>query len=287
MISVITINYNTPRETMRALRTLAKSNPDFLYEYIVVDNASHAKIDHKNLAGINAVYIENSVNYGFATAVSQGIAKARGEYILLLNSDLFAKEKMVATLLQSFVQYSHAGIAAPQLLHANGDVQISFGKFPTFWRELFRFLHVGHWLPFGTLMYQNIFTKRMFKTTSSIDWASGACLIIKREVIDNVHDVDKNYFFGVEDMDFCFQAKKAGFQTVYVPRAVATHLQGYSSKGVRTPWRLMQAKNGMDYFFKKNYPEKIITRLSVRLLYTLYIFLNSFRKSENHENIAD
>lgn len=253
LVSVIIINYNTPAMTEKAIRSFINSAGGLSYKIILIDNNSSEKISGAALKDWPIKFIQNAENVGFAKAVNQGIRAATGDYILLLNSDAIVEAGTVIEMLEYLKNNTRTGIIGPKFVYPGGKNQVSSGKFPGFWSEFFRLSALHRILPFSAF-------NKNYKTIKSLDWVSGGCMLIKREVIRQLGGFDENYFFGAEDMDFCLRAKKRSWQVIYYPLVEVIHYHKFSAGGRRAVKAIKMERDGFDYFFKKNYPKKIISR---------------------------
>lgn len=266
-LSAIIINYNTPDTTIKAIEALRRSRGDIDWEVILIENGSDHQVPTAASRGLVTSTIVNPENLGFARAVNQGARLATGDFLLLINSDVFIDDEAAEILLKALANDEKAAIAAPQLIYPDQKTQASFGRWPSLGRELMRFSMLSKILPGGTVIFRNPFTEDLFRQTAAVDWASGACLLIRTDVWRQLGGFDEEYFFGIEDWDFCYRAKELGIATVFVPSAHATHLHGGSSGGRRSTWSLRLEGRGVERFLGKHYPEKRIMRIVVKWLY--------------------
>ena len=268
--------------TEKAVRTFLSMEPELDFKIILINNGSREKLDDKKFIELGAKLIKNKTNLGFAKAVNQGIALARGEYVLLLNSDVLIEKNSISKMIDYIRNNSKVAVVGPRLIYPNGNFQSSFGRFPNLSREFMRWSMLSKILPGGTLTYKNLFTKKLFKELHQVDWISGACMLISYKAIKEIGKFDENYFFGIEDYDFCYRAKKAGWQVVHCPESRVTHYHGFSSGGRRSTISFKLEDNGMEYFFKKHFPKKIISRYLIKIMYRLKILiLNLIFKLKN------
>lgn len=268
-LSVIIINYNTPAMTEKAIRAFKENALGLDYEIILIDNNSSQKISDEVIKELNLKYIANGQNLGFAKAVNHGLKAAESaEYILLLNSDAIVDNGATAKLLAYLEKEKTVVIIGPKFIYPNGKNQISSGKFPNLWRELFRFSLLYKILPFGVF-------NEDFKNIRTVDWLSGGCMLIRTEVIKQIGLFDENYFFGAEDKDFCLRAKNKSWQVIYYPVAQIRHEHGFSSGGRRATHRLEMEREAEDYFLAKNFPKKILARWLIRQMYNFKIIIFS------------
>ncbi len=272
-ISAIVINYNTAKLTQNTIFNLLEREPAIDWEIILIDNASEEKISESVFKGVKIRFIYNSENLGFAKAVNQGLALASHKFILLLNSDMLVHAGAISALSDCLESQPAAGLAGPQFFYPSGRFQVSAGSFPRFSGELVRLFSLYRLFPFGTFIYKNILSHWFFSAPQEVDWLSGGCLLIRREIIDAVGNLDEKYFMGVEDVDLCFRAKQAGWKVIYFPLAEAIHYHGSSSGGPNTAARLKSERDGWLYFLKKNLPRRIFTRWLVSGAYFFRIAL--------------
>jgi MoaA/NifB/PqqE/SkfB family radical SAM enzyme len=167
----------------------------------------------------------------------------------------------------------NTGICGPQFLYPAGNFQSSFGRFPTAWREWLRFSYLYNIIPGATIAKHTWLKKIDLERPQSVDWLSGGCFLIRRNVIEEVGLFDENYFLGVEDMDYCYRAKKLGWAVVYHPLTQAVHYHGLSSGGVRNILRFTHDRDGLGYFFRKNRPQDRFSPNFVSALYNLKIMM--------------
>ena len=273
-LSIIIINYNTPEMTEKAIRNFIDQEPELSFVFILVDNSTEKFFSSElaNSLGINLII--NKKNVGFARAVNQGLKEAGGEYVLLLNSDVLIENRSVSRLINYMEKNKDVGIIGPRMVFPDGRLQLSCGRFPAFWREFFRLTRLYKIIPYSTFL-----SEKELRTNSNdainVDWVSGGCLLIKRELFNKLKGTDEKYFLGGEDFDLGWRANQAGFRIIYYPKAKAVHFLGYSSgsKGTRSLKRLRYDREGIDYFFKKNFPKKKISRFIVKLLNNIRIIL--------------
>lgn len=272
-LSVIIINFNTPEMTERVIRRLRECEPELSPEIILLDNNSTAKLSAEIIAGLNVRYIENNENVGFAKAVNQGIKITNSQYILLLNSDVLIEPGAISKLIEYMENEPRAGIVGPKMIYPDGRAQISCGYFPNILREFIRLTTLYKIIPYSTFAKNSRLTRQIFQTGGEVDWLSGGCMLIKRQLINQIGSLDEHYFFGIEDIDFCFRAKQAGFKVFYQPQAKVIHHHGLSSGGPRTVKKMVMERDNLDYFMKKNYPERVASRAVIYIMHCLKIWI--------------
>ncbi len=267
-ISVIIVNFNTKDLILKCIGSIRKHTKGVDYEIIIVDNDS-TDGSMELLKGESVVKaIFNKDNLGFARANNQGIKKATGRYVLLLNSDTKLKEDSLAKMVQWMDEHLKVGIATCKLLNPDGSVQATGGSFPTLARiflwstfiddlplvaDLFGSYHPHTPRFLGSSFYSNSHPQ---------DWVTGAFFLFRHEVVNKVGYLDEEFFMYVEEVDFCFRMKKMGGDIWYVPQTAVIHLGGRSegSKGIFTGEGLAREGailgefKGLRRFYRKHYP---------------------------------
>lgn len=269
-ISCIILNYNTLEMTTKVVEAFCTAAQAIDFELIVIDNGSAEALP--DFSDQRIILIRNQKNLGFAPAVNQGLKIATGDYMLLLNSDVFINQIALASMLQYLEANPGVGIIGPLMTFPNGDFQASAGFSPTLWGEFLRFSTLGKYIAGGTLLYKNPSTKQLFSQPLEVDWVSGGCMLLKKKVIEAIGLLDEHYFFGIEDIDFCLRAQKQNFKTIYLPTVSVLHHHGYSSGGHASVYSLQLEKKGMSYFLNTHYKQDLFLHRFVMLLYSLKIF---------------
>lgn len=240
-LSVIILNWNTKKLLENCLTSVFNQTKNINFEVIVIDNSStddSVKMVKKKFSQV--ILIENKKNLGFAKANNQGIRRARGEYILLLNSDTKLVDNTLTKLVGFAKTKKNLGVAGPRLLNQDKTPQPSVAPFYT--------LPVVALSLFGG----DRFLRRSPTQACQIDWVSGSCFLIKREVIKKIGLLDERFFMYIEEMEFCYRSKKAGFKVWFYPQSQVYHLvRGSSLEGKqKVIWWIYK---GLIYFYQKHF----------------------------------
>jgi GT2 family glycosyltransferase len=267
-IGVVTINYNSDNETHTLLESLKKvHNPGFVLDIIVVDNGSKAPFVLKSQEKEDHIHLVRSdENTGFSGGNNIGIKKSldRGaDYVLIINNDTVVDPQMVENLLEVLERDERIGVVVPKIYFAKGH---EFHKDKYTKDELGRVL----WYAGGSTDWDNVKSVHrgvdevdhgQYDTVDEISFATGCCMMLKREVLENVgarcivpvqgeqrkvsvQYFDDNYFLYYEDADLSERIKNAGYDIFYAPDAVLFHVNAASSGG---------AGNALqDYFLTRN-----------------------------------
>lgn len=253
-LSVVIINYNTKELTLSCIDSIKKFTKGIKFEIILIDNASNERIDAKEVK-----IIRNKSNLGFTGANNQGMKESKGRYVLLLNSDTLVSDNVLGEMVSWLDVNPKIGIATCALKNKDGSIQGTGGYFPTL-------LRVMSWMAIQDFPFVDFFIKpfhpgkeksfskndKFYSEEKEVDWVTGAFLLVRREVLDEIGYLDEEYFMYTEDTDFCFRAKNKGWKVMYNPKWSITHFGGASS--IKEFPILSEYKN-VKLFYKKHYPK--------------------------------
>ena len=262
-ISVITVNWNT-RDLLRAcLKSVYATLGDIALEIIVVDNASQddsADVVAREFPEVQV--IRNDANLGFAAANNIGIRRAQSDFVMLLNPDTELRPGAGSLMLDFMKAHPEVGLAGPRLISADGELQKSGRRFPTYLQEalattrLFRL--VRSWYD-----ARMIWGRLDFDRSVEVDEVSGACMLIRRSALDQVGLLDERFFMYYEDVDLCYRLKKAGWKVYFVGEAEVVHrwAQGAIKMGILRANAMMYRSQYL-YFLKHHGPvQAVLLRL--------------------------
>lgn len=262
LLSVIIVSWNTRDLLAAALASLKvellRLSPDLSdVEVFVVDNnsadgsAAMVASDHPWVK-----LTANAENRGFAAGNNQALAHATGRFVLLLNPDTEVRVGAIETLIKFFDSHPKAGVVAPQLLNTDGSIQRSCRAFPTFAGMLFELIGLSRIFPPGSTFGAKFRHYKMLDWNHDderqVDQPEGACLMIKREVLDQVGTLDEGFFMLFEEVDWCFRVKAAGWEIWFTPSAQIVHHYGQSIKQVKVSM-ILSSHRGLYRFWRKHY----------------------------------
>lgn len=257
LVSIVIVNYNSGDWLRRCLGYIVQQTyPN--WEVIIVDNASQD--DSLALVKDNdrVTILYNKENRGFAAAQNQGIAIAKGQYILALNYDLIMLPDFLEQLTRALGADPAAGWATGKLLNMTPDGE-----------ELDTIYAVGHILApdrFSFLRGNGETDSGQYDQLERVFGAPGAAAMYKREMICDVsikgQFFDEHLFTWYEDVDVDWRATRAGWHCCYVPSAIAYHVghigeeykEPYKSwratYGIRNRWLIMVANESLSSLYK-------------------------------------
>jgi len=219
-LSIVLVTWNALQVTSEALASIEKYAAGISYEVFVVDNGTTKDRTTDELpARFPWVhFIANPDNRGFSKANNQGIRRARGRYIVLLNNDTIQIENALGKAVEYMDQ--HPDVGALGITHLNNDAkrsyQPSFFEFPKPWLEVQSLL--------GVLPQQGANAAPDYTREQDVDWIVGSFLLMRRACYEEVGELDERFFIFDEDVDWCFRARRAGWTVRYWPGAQMVHV---------------------------------------------------------------
>jgi len=227
-LSIIIVNFNVKnllRGCLGSLERERRKTKKLEIEVLVVDNAStddSSKMVKKSFPQVKLT--KNKTNLGFAKAVNQGIKRAKGEFILLLNPDIVVKENALKQIVSFAESRQSVGVVGGRLLNPDGSGQPSVFHLSTFGGAIKEF-----WLG-----KKGTFQKYLPKVNKpqAVEAVSGAAMLIPKTIIKKIGLFDEHYFMYFEDLDYCRRVKEAGLKVFYCPQTEFIHYHGQSGKKI-------------------------------------------------------
>jgi GT2 family glycosyltransferase len=252
-ISVIVVSWNVSKLLDVCLETLQRDLVGIESEVFVIDNASaDDSVEMVRCKHPWVQLIANDANLGFAAANNQAIKLAKGEYIFLLNPDTEVQAGAVPHLIEFLERHPKAGIVAPQLINSDGSIQRSCRKFPTFIAMLYELLGLSKMFPTHPIFGSYKMLDFNHDELREVDQPEGACLLLRRQVIEEVGVLDEGFFMLFEEVDWCYRIKQAGWQIWFDPAARVIHHYGQSIKQVKARM-ILSSHRGLYRFWSKHY----------------------------------
>jgi GT2 family glycosyltransferase len=270
-ISIVIVNWNTRDLLLNCLASVYETVTEISFEVWLVDNASTDGSEEAAKRAFPEVQIiKNKENLGFAAANNVAFQQMNGRYALLLNTDTALKGDAVRKIYDFMENHSEIGMACGQLLNEDDSKQNSIANFPSllslFCNETVLRIFVPKRFPSK---------RREYQTPIEIESCVGACVMVRKEAMDDVGLFDEAYFFFFEETDWAYRIKKAGWKIFFVPEAHIYHAQG-KTVGGSVKARIMYYRSRY-VFFRKWRPRSfylICCVIFVRLLInTLMAFL--------------
>lgn len=258
-LSIVIVNHNCSSQLQQCLASLKENSVRISAEIIVIDNNSDdgaAAMLARSFPDVNL--IQNHKNVGFSRANNQGIKASQSEYILFLNPDTIVYSGALDILMQVLREQKKIGGVGPALLHNDQKFQVSFGGRRNFCSEMFQ--------KFILNPYYRIRLRYIKKQRKAV-WLSAACLMVRKDVLDEVGGFDEDFFLYYEDIDLCFRINNTGRSLLFIPDARILHYGGISTRKQQLNSRFFYRQSQL-YFYRKH------NSLLSRHLLRIFLFLN-------------
>jgi len=236
---------------LKALAALRQSCDPARDEVFVVDNGSDdGSAEAVMRAWPEVQLIRNPCNNGFARACNQAIARARGEFIVLLNNDAFPATDALDRFEAAFRARPRAAVVAGQLFDAEGRAQRSAGRIPTALDEL------------GLGFLRRRPRDPRPDTLAEVEAVVGACMAVRAQAIREAGSLDNDFFFYFEETEWCHRFRRRGWQVLLEPAARVTHLKGAGTRGSRRGAQIEMLRSRLT-FYRKTLPAPAALALSI------------------------
>lgn len=261
-ISIIIVNYNTKEDLRNCLESVYHAQADLNIQTIVIDNNSKdGSAEMVETSFPDVELIANKDNVGFVAANNQGLRRADGRYILLLNPDTILYNDTLKKSVEYMDKRPDVGCLGIKTLTTDGDVFPNGATFPSEIKTLARLFMLKEILP-------NTWIKRYLSQVlgghvsiyadrnegRDVDMVGGFYMFLRSDVVRHVGELDEAYWADIEDSDYCFRLKQAGWKVVYWPGADLIHIGGRSIE--RKAFSLdtyLRVNTNIMLFFKKHY----------------------------------
>ena len=248
LVSVIVVNRNTADLLIDCLDHIYGLDLEVPPQVIVVDNGSRDEsVQRVKSAYPTVTVIEAGRNLGFAAANNRAFEKARGDFLLLVNTDAMLEKDCARKLLNLMIDDPSIGMAGPQLLNPDGSPQTSYEAAPTLASETL-----------NRSLLKRLFPSRFPGKTrrltepEPVEALIGAVMMIRRAVLEEVGGFDQDYFFFLEETDLAVRMRSRGWKVMHEPRAVAVHIQGATARNYEASARI-EFYRSRYLFFRKHY----------------------------------
>lgn len=287
-ISFIIVNHNYMEDIQKLISSLTVSMSNNNYEIIIVDNASTdgSKEYFSSLEGnIIYKYLEQNIGYGAANNI--GVEHTNADSVVLINPDTLIVDHNFDTFINK-VQNEKIGVLSPKIIYPNGKIQPNCGSYATLKTYILQLFKVGYfvrkfnlinklqkvvtYLPFVEKSFIGVYLNNFTNETiqKECNWVSGACMIMKKKVFDEVTGFDENFFLYCEDEDLCRRISSAGYHIFIDTEFTIVHNEGFE-KSRKTRGLTFTAKQR--YRSNLYYLKKYSGLMEVNILRFFYFFI--------------
>jgi N-acetylglucosaminyl-diphospho-decaprenol L-rhamnosyltransferase len=232
-VGAVVVTYNAMPWIERSLESLSG------VEAVVVDHGSTdgtLELVRARFPGVGLVQQENR---GLAAGWNTGMRHVGGRYVLFLNADAWVGAGAVDRLVAFADEHPRAAVVGPRLRNPDGSLQRSVRGFPTLWRLATEYFFLRKLGPRTRAL--NAFYAAGFdhETVREAEFLMGACLLVRREAVDEVGPADEDFFLFSEETDWCYRFRRAGWSVLFYPGAEAVHVLGAAHGGRMFPEQVL------------------------------------------------
>lgn len=252
-VSAVVVSWNTCDllgECLESLKVHAPSRRTL--EVVVVDNGStDGSVELVRSEWPDVVLVANRENEGFQRATNRGIGLSRGRYLLLVNADAQVRAGAIGTMLDRLESDRRAAAVGPRLVYGDGSFQRwTAGRAPDLTSVASYFLFAERFS--AAAARRSLFLAEDVREPFCPDWVSSACMLVRREALDQIGLMDERYLCYMDDVDLCERFRAAGWRVWYDPVAEVVHLMGQSTERQTGSVSPAAIRNFNDYFARRH-----------------------------------
>jgi GT2 family glycosyltransferase len=271
-VSIILVNYNGADVIVDCLNSLEKFIPRDNCEIILVDNNSQDNsvcIINDKFPNIKLIKLPENV--GFGAGNNAGAKIAKGEFLLLLNTDTILTNNILPHLLELMSVNSDVGVIGTKLVFPDGSFQISVSP------------EIGITGEFqAKKMHENAQNKNNlmeqdFQDIKEVDIVVGAAFFIRADLFNLLGGFDEKFFMYFEESDLCQRVRNKGYKIMYTPHVSIIHIRGHSVKKVSNKMSV-EYRRSQIYYYHKHRP---IWEIFILRIYLLFKFAYQYLKTSN------
>ena len=286
-LSICVVNWNAGDVLRDCLQAIYEDERSASWELFVVDNAStDSSPDMVRNEFPQVELLEPGENLGFSRANNLALGQATGDLLLLLNPDTRPGPGALGELVDFMRARPAIGIAGPRLVRPDGRLELSCGRIPTPLGEIGRKLLLHRVFPFFRFVGWD------HRTTRSVGWVTGACLMIRRETAEQTGYLDPQIFMCLEDVDWCMRAHQSGWEVAFFPGSEVVHIGGHSIRANFTEMLVVSQQSQL-YLFHKHFGSfhlhvlRLFTVVEMLLRSVLWSFMGAWpgRRREGKQRL--
>lgn len=279
-LSVIILNWNTCALLEQSLLSLRRYQGEISVEVIVVDNASGDNSREMVTEKFPEVRLHvNPTNLGFGEGNNNGAKIATGRYLLFLNSDTVVEEGALGRIVAFGDANPTVGIMGPKLLNEDGSLQYSCRRYPNLLTGFFRNTPLGRLLPANRFAADYLMKEFDHAEPRDVDWVSGAALVLRRELYEEIGAFDEEFFMFCEDVDLCWRGNHKRLPArlhspceVVIPTKVTVFSIGNEEEKPVGTWRVTYLPEAVIYHYIGKSTDQAPTRMTYEFHRSQYLF---------------
>jgi N-acetylglucosaminyl-diphospho-decaprenol L-rhamnosyltransferase len=251
-LSIIIVNWNSKEFLMNCLASVETQTSGVKYEIVVIDSGSFDGCEQMLKESYpHVLYLQSDSNIGFAKANNVAFRASVGDHVLFLNPDTKLVGPAVSVMMQYLRELPEAGAVGCRLLNSDGSLQTTCVQaFPTIVGQFVNSHALRAIFPRWSIWGTEALYGASDRPTK-VEAISGACIMLKRRVFEDVGLFSEEYFMYAEDIDLCYKVRQAGYASYYIPEATVLHFGGGSSDKAPSEFAVVMMRKSILQFLNK------------------------------------
>ena len=260
-VAVVILNWNGKLFLEKFLQNVVDCSPES--NIYVADNAStDGSINYVKQHFATVQIIDNGQNYGFAGGYNEALKELNEEFIVLLNSDVEVTPNWINPIINLFDSDQSIAACQPKILSFNNKAAFEYAGAAGGFID-----HYGFPFCRGRVFDSIEKDQGQYDSVSEVFWATGASMFVRNSVYNELGGLDADFFAHMEEIDFCWRAKRAGYKIMVQPESVVYHVGG-GTLSRSNPWKtFLNFRNGLELLAKNLSPANLWPRLISRMLF--------------------
>jgi N-acetylglucosaminyl-diphospho-decaprenol L-rhamnosyltransferase len=265
LVDVVVVSYNSRRDLRACVSELAAL--DWVNVIVVDNDSSDDSLDVVSDLPVDAV--ASGWNGGFAFGVNVGWRRGRAPYVLLLNPDARIAETALQALVATLDCEPEAAVAAPKIVESDGVLDFSQRRFPRLRSTYAAAFFLHRLFPRAPWVDEVVRDEAAYELDGSPDWVSGACMLVRRDVLEELDGLDESFFMYAEDKDLCRRARSAGHEIRFVAAAACSHVGGASTPSAAA--EALLARSRRRYALKHHGRGALLEQIGIALRHATHV----------------
>ena len=250
-LSVSIVNCGNRDLLAQCLESIYRTIRQITFEVWVVDNGStDGSAEMVRARFPQVAVIETAERLGYAASQNLALRRCRGRYVLVFNEDMLVMPGALEVMVAFMDAHPDAGMVGCRLLNVEGSLQPSCRAFPNLWIQLFRSLYLDKLFPGNRWTGANYMSYWGHDTVREVDVIKGCCMLVRREVLEQVGLMDERFFLYYEETDWCYRTRRAGWKVYFTPDAEIIHYGEQATGRELARMTLIQHQSLLKYFRK-------------------------------------
>lgn len=231
VLTVIIVSYNVKFFLEQCLCSVQRAAANDVEVLVIDNNSADGSVEYLQEKYPFAQFIISNDNMGFARANNQALKKARGKYILFLNPDTIIPQDLFTNCISFMDAHADAGALGVRMIDGSGQfLKESKRGFPSPWVAFCKMSGLTNLFPRSKTFARYYMGHLAEKETQIVDALAGACMFVRKELVEKIGGFDEQFFMYAEDIDLSYRLQRTGFKNLYFPHCTIIHFKGESTR---------------------------------------------------------